>query len=141
MQVSIYFHDLGINMGDYALDMSDAAARLSPEHGIGIFLTSNPAFLASTLEELRAHPKLRHQTTLTFYYNKVAYTADTPAPPHLSRFFAVLFSHTNCPFTSIWKPSPSGPSTSSPFHIGSDCERLVECVQHFFHVLLQDQAL
>ena len=51
-QVSIYFHDLGINMGDYALDMSDAAARLSPEHSISIFLTSNPVFLASALEEL-----------------------------------------------------------------------------------------
>jgi hypothetical protein len=115
MQVSIHFHDISINMGNFPLDMNDAASCLSPKHGISIFLTSNPVFLVAAVKELQTHPKLKHQTTLTFYYTKVPYTADTPAPPHLSGFFIMLFSHNSCPFSSIWKPSPSGPTTSSPF--------------------------
>jgi hypothetical protein len=39
-------------MGDFPLDMNDAASWLSPEHGIGIFLTSNPVFLVAVVEEL-----------------------------------------------------------------------------------------
>jgi hypothetical protein len=39
-------------MGDFPLDMNDAASQLSPEHSISIFLTSNPVFLAATVKEL-----------------------------------------------------------------------------------------
>jgi hypothetical protein len=37
---------------------------------------------------------------------KVAYTLDHPAPPHISSFFVILFYHTDCPFNTIWVPSP-----------------------------------
>jgi hypothetical protein len=43
---------IGINMGDFPLDMNDAASQLSPKHSISIFLTSNPVFLAAVVEEL-----------------------------------------------------------------------------------------
>lgn len=83
-------------MVDLPLKLNDASSCLSPNQ---IFLTSNPVFLASAIEDLQTHPKLKHWMTLTLYYTKVPYTADTPAPPHL---YLLLFTSkpTNFKYTT-----------------------------------------
>jgi hypothetical protein len=39
-------------MGNFPLDVNNASSCLSPEHSISIYLTSNPVYLASAVEEL-----------------------------------------------------------------------------------------
>ncbi|ELR14312.1 uncharacterized protein ACA1_106830 [Acanthamoeba castellanii str. Neff] len=96
-------HDLGINQNNYLLNINNTATQLHHLHGIGIFITSNPLHLASALTH---HANLEYKLTLTFHFSKVAYTSDHLAPPHVSGFFVVLFCHTDCPFNTIWVPSP-----------------------------------
>jgi hypothetical protein len=93
-------HDLGISTGNATLNVNNASTRLSPEHSIGIYIMSNPIFLASSMEELCMHPKLKLCITLP-------YTADTPAPPHISGFYIVLFAQTAAP--SLPSGSPALP--------------------------------
>jgi hypothetical protein len=99
-------HDLGINQNDYLLNVNDAATQLHHLHSISIFITSNPQHLMSAINQLTHHADLEYKLTLTFHFSKVAYTSDHPAPPHISGFFVILFCHPNCPFNTIWVPSP-----------------------------------
>ena len=108
-------HDIALHNMDIPLNAKDAAQRLSKDHGIRIYITPSALNLALSISALSSSLTLRHQRTLTFHYTSVRYSDASPAPPHISGFFVLLFTHSSCPFDTIWKPSPAAPNSSAPF--------------------------